>query len=903
MEPQGNPDVGSVAALLPDPGNANILYAGTTNGGIWKTTNATATVPTWTPLTDHLPTLAIGALAFSPLDRTGNTLFAATGNFGSGSWGDGSFWAGGDPAGILESTNGGKTWTVLGQSTFAGQNLRQILPTSLTTKRGQVILASAGGSLAQEPGTGGVWRSSDGGRTWTALSGAGKPLPAGDDQTLIEDPDNANVLYTAVIGQGVYRSSDGGQTWSAIDGSGSNAIPTTILTYSINLKLAINSSGTLFLLTSTPSMQGFGISDVFYSTDQGKDWTLMDVLSDSVGRPINSDGFGNFELGIAVDPNPKLSTVVYVTGSAAQSAPSLPEEGIVYRGDYTQPLLSQWAVVVGPGATGTPPGGSGNHPTIPHSDSKALTFDAAGNLLLGDDGGVYKLVNPDGAAANDRYWVSVNGTLQNTEFYSVAYDSIDHVVIGGSQDNGMAIQPQPGQAAWNQGFYDDVTGVAVDNSGPTAIVYGMGIDFYFWRGDFSTQANNLTQVRLANKPGGALYSGLSKIDYNSRGYIPFALNAVNPQQLMLGLNDLYESADQGDVIAKRKLPDQDGVVSAIVYGGFSGGTPKATLAYVGTYSGQLYLRTTAGDTFCQLTTPFNGKGPILSITLDPNDWRTAYVVVNNTANNSQVWRTTDAGTSWTNVTGDLDSHLTKVASVALIHPTATTTMLVAGGLGHGTGGVFATTGPIGSSTHWRLLGSGLPNADVQQVVYNAAARVLVAAPFGRGAWTLTNFIAPTETKADNAIARFRPRAQVVTLTAAVTSTAGPVNEGTVTFTVRHGGAVVGSPVTSGTVSNGLASVSYTLPAGTAAGTYTIDVVYNPGADFLGSSDSTHTLTVRRRRRRWWSAPTTLPAPPGTHRGSNSAGAPGFIAFAYGFGSIPVVGSWRGSGTAEAPVQG
>src|SRR5262249_39441455 len=160
--------------------------------------------------------------------------------------------------------------------------------------------------------------------------------------------------------------------------------------------------------------------------------------------------------------------------------------------------------------------------------------------------------------------------------------------------------------------------------------------------------------------------------------------------------------------------------------------------------------------------------------------------VNNTANNSQVWRTTDAGTSWTNVTGDLDSHLTKVASVALIHPTATTTMLVAGGLGHGTGGVFATTGPIGSSAPWRVPGSGLPNAEVQQGVYTAAARVLVAAPLGRGAWTLTTFIAPAETKADNAIARFRPRAQVVTLTAAVTSTAGPVNEGTVTFTVRHG---------------------------------------------------------------------------------------------------------------------
>jgi photosystem II stability/assembly factor-like uncharacterized protein len=840
MDPQGNPDVGSVAALLPDPGNANILYAGTTNGGIWKTTNATVLVPTWTPLTDSMPTLAIGALAFSPLDRTGKTLFAATGNFGSGNFGGGSFWAGGDPDGIFESTDGGSTWTVLGQSTFAGHNLRQVLPTSLTTDQGRVILASAGGSFAQAPGTGGVWRSSDGGRTWTAMSGAGKPLPAGDDQTLLEDPNNASVLYTAVIGQGVYQSSDGGQTWGAINGIGRSVIPPATLANAINHKLAINSSGTLFLITSTPSKPGDrgseGISNVFYSTDHGRDWTEMDVLSAATNHPLNHDGFGDLELDIAVDPNPGLSTVVYVTGSGAPSGPGEPSAGIVYRGDYTQSGGSQWTVVVGPGATGTPPGGSGNSPTIPHSDSKAMTFDAAGNLLVGDDGGVYRLVNPDGTAPTDRYWVSANGTLQNTEFYSVAYDSIDHIVIGGAQDNGMAIQPQPGQAAWNQGFYSDVSSVAVDNSGPTAIVYGMGGDFRFFRGHFSTQANSLTQVRLATSLTAPYLSGLSGIDRNSHVHSPFALNVVNPQQLMLGLNDLYESTDRGDVIFELKLPGQVGRVSAIVYGGASGGTPNTNLAYVGTFSGQLYLRTTADGRFSQLTTPFNGAGRILNITLDPNDWRTAYVIVNNTASNSQVWQTTDAGQSWTNVTGDLDSQLTKVASVALIHPTATTTVLVAGCLGHGTGGVFATMGPIGSSTHWGLLGSSLPNADVQQVVYDAAAHVLVASPFGRGAWTLANFIAPATTTDDNATAGFSPSTQVVTLAAAVTGTARPVNEGTATLTVRHGGTVVGAQVTSGAVSNGLAGVSYTLPAGTADRTSTIDDIDDPGADLIGSSD-------------------------------------------------------------------
>jgi hypothetical protein len=102
---------------------------------------------------------------------------------------------------------------------------------------------------------------------------------------------------------------------------------------------------------------------------------------------------------------------------------------------------------------------------------------------------------------------------------------------------------------------------------------------------------------------------------------------------------------------------------------------------------------------------------------------------------------------------------------------------------------------------------------------------------------------PTTTSASSVSTSFSSSSQTVTLNATVTSPAGAVNEGTVTFTVREGATVIGAPVTSGTVSSGAASVSYSLPAGTAVGTYTIDAVYNPGPDFEGSSDSTQTLTV------------------------------------------------------------
>jgi hypothetical protein len=110
------------------------------------------------------------------------------------------------------------------------------------------------------------------------------------------------------------------------------------------------------------------------------------------------------------------------------------------------------------------------------------------------------------------------------------------------------------------------------------------------------------------------------------------------------------------------------------------------------------------------------------------------------------------------------------------------------------------------------------------------------------AFRLTN-VGATTTAASNATATFSESAQNVTLSATVSSGAGAVNEGTVTFTLKQGSTIIGTATTSTTVSNGHASVSYALPAGSAAGAYTIDVGYNPGHDFTTSSDTTHTLTV------------------------------------------------------------
>jgi MBG domain/Bacterial Ig-like domain (group 3)/Putative Ig domain len=109
--------------------------------------------------------------------------------------------------------------------------------------------------------------------------------------------------------------------------------------------------------------------------------------------------------------------------------------------------------------------------------------------------------------------------------------------------------------------------------------------------------------------------------------------------------------------------------------------------------------------------------------------------------------------------------------------------------------------------------------------------------------TLVVSPAITTTAAANASTSYNTGAQSVTLTATVTSPAGAVNAGTVTFSVFQGATPVGATVTSATVLNGAASVSYTLPAGTPAALYSIQAVYSGTVSLSISSDTSHTLTV------------------------------------------------------------
>src|SRR5262245_50140404 len=191
-----NEVVGAIHTVAAHPTDANILYVGGVNSGIWRTGNATAASPTWTPLTDNFPSLSIGALEFDPSDPTRRTLVAGVGRFSS-------FGRNGGPlTGILRTTDGGDNWTQIRPQILLNQNISGV------AARGTTLLASSTTAT-----TGGLFRSVDGGINWVLVSGgSGTGLPAGGIFDLVGDPDpsSLNRFYVSVQATGIFRRDNGG---------------------------------------------------------------------------------------------------------------------------------------------------------------------------------------------------------------------------------------------------------------------------------------------------------------------------------------------------------------------------------------------------------------------------------------------------------------------------------------------------------------------------------------------------------------------------------------------------------------------------------------------------------------------------------------------------------------------
>lgn len=169
-------------------------------------------------------------------------------------------------------------------------------------------------------------------------------------------------------------------------------------------------------------------------------------------------------------------------------------------------------------------------------------------------------------------------------------------------------------------------------------------------------------------------------------------------------------------------------------------------------------------------------------------------------------------------------------------------------------GTASTSGGVATYSTLQVSAAGSNDQLTANLTLNTSPAVSISA--ASSSFTVVVSAASTVTATSSAVATFSPSAQSVTLSATVLAGSSAATTGTVTFTVKSGATVIGTATTSGTLtSSGTASVSYSLPAGTQAGAYTIDAEYNGGTGFAASGDTSHQLTIGKATPTISTAPT------------------------------------------------
>jgi hypothetical protein len=364
----GDPVTGRIAALAASPSDANTIYVATAGGGVWKTTTGGTS---WTPLTDTQSTLFMGAIAVSASNPS--TVYAGTGEATNSGL---SFYG----RGVLKSTDAGATWTLLGNSVFDRRTISQLVinPTDPNT----VYVAVGGSGVNGLGGNTGIWKTADGGATWTNTTTAISTTQSYTDVEM--DPTNSQTLYAAVgsifgaAANGVYKTTNGGSSWSLLGGgmpSGSVVGLTKVAIAPTNSQIVYAS----ITGTGVAGSSAFGnLFKMMKSTDGGATWTQL------TATPNYLAGGGWYASTLAVD---LANTSVVYAGGLGENVIRTLDGG------------SSWTNI-----------STGSNGHGPHADHHGIGFDASGRLLDGNDGGIWRL-----NSGSPVQWADLNGNLQITQ--------------------------------------------------------------------------------------------------------------------------------------------------------------------------------------------------------------------------------------------------------------------------------------------------------------------------------------------------------------------------------------------------------------------------------------------------------------------------------------------------------
>ena len=673
------------------PGSPDTFYFSGAGSGVWKTTDAGRT---WVSVGDSLPP-AIGAIAVAP--SAPDTIYVGTGqatpryDAGSGH-------------GVFKSTDGGKTWRSLGLA--ATHNIGRIW---VDPRNSNVVVVAALGHLFGPNPQRGIYRSTDGGKTWVHVLAINDATGAVD---LAADPANPNLLYAAAwqvrdypwldyfeplsgAGSGIYRSTNGGATWTRLGGHGWPQGPLG----RIGLAVTHTPQGTRIYATVASKTEG----GVWRSDDGGNHW-----------RRVNADQntFGNWYFSrLTVDPrNPNI---VY---SAGQSIRRSTDGG------------RTWTIIKGA------PGGDDYHFLWinPQHPDHWITASDQGAVVTVDDG---------------RTWSSWYNQPTG-QFYHLAADNrFPYWIYSGQQDSGSVGAASRGDYGaltfrdWHPVGGDERDYMLPDPDDPD-LVFGSGMGGRVSRFDAATgQVANVSPWPI-NSYGAPPMTA----KYRYGWVTPMAFTPTKPHELLLGAQVLFSTTDDGkhwqvispDLTGKQPYardcsgPGVTGEQArACGYGVISAIAPSARAAgliWVGTDSGLIHLTRDNGQHWQNVTPPALGPWEKVSaIDASPRDPATAYVAVDDHRQDDfhpHIFRTHDYGKTWTQI----DTGLPTDEDVPVVRADTVRGGLLYAGTSEG---VYVS---LDDGDHWQSLRLNLPHARVNDLLVHGDD--LIAATQGRAIWVL-----------------------------------------------------------------------------------------------------------------------------------------------------------------------
>jgi photosystem II stability/assembly factor-like uncharacterized protein len=670
--------------------NPSVFYVGTASGGILKTTNGGTT---FEPVFDDQPVSSIGDLAIAPSDP--QIVYAGTGepnNRQSSSWGNG----------VYKTLDGGKSWQHLGLAETHHIGRMVVHP-----RNPDVVYVAALGRL-WGPGTErGLYKTTDGGRTWTNTKFVDADTGFVD---VAIDPESPDTLYAASYQRrrtpfGFNGGGPGSALWKTVDGGASWTKLTKGLPEGEIGRVAVavyaREPNIVYALVEHAKEGG-----VYRSEDRGESWSK---ISSTNPRP-------SYYSKIRIDP--ASDRRIWVLGASMYTSE---DGGKTFKTDVVDKI---------------------------HGDFHALWIDPASSdhMLLGSDGGIH--VSYD----RGRSWDFVN-TVPLAQFYEVALDDQrPYHVYGGLQDNGS--WEAPSRTFFRQGISNDewlrVGGgdgfYCVPDPSDADVVYIESQD-----GNVSRlhRASGQRRIIRPEPPPGEKY----RFNWNS----PILVSRHDPKTIYYGGNRVFGSKNRGDdwtlvspdltssddvkrdatpifgKPAKELLSRNDGVVHFGTITTLSESPLRAGVLWAGTDDGNLQVSRDSGATWTSVAARVPGvpKGTYVSrVEASRTGEGAAYVAFDgHRANDFGVYLfyTADYGQSWKSVSSNLPAGGT--LSVIREHPKNADVLFV--------GSERALFASWDKGASWTALrGKNLPTVPVDDIQIHAREGDLVLATHGRGVWIL-----------------------------------------------------------------------------------------------------------------------------------------------------------------------